>query len=59
MPITNKKKVKKVKKNITKKNNLRKNRYNTKKQLFDSAKIHPASIILHKQLSRSGYGCLR
>ena len=54
-----KKKVKNTKKNITtknitkkikRKNNLRKNRYNTKKQLFDSAKIHPASIILHNQL---------
>jgi len=59
MPITMKKKVKNTKKNITtknitkkikRKNNLRKNRYNTKKQLFDSAKIHPASIILHNQL---------
>jgi len=54
MPITMKKKVKNTKKNITKKikrkNNLRKNRYNTKKQLFDSAKIHPASIILHNHM---------
>ena len=45
MPLTNKKR---VKKNITKKNKLRK-KYTTKKDMFDSAKIHPASIILHKK----------
>jgi len=45
-------KKKRVKKNITKKNKLRKNIYynNKNKHKFDSAKIHPASIILHKQI---------
>ena len=42
MPVTNKKR---VKKNITKKNKLRK-KYNLKLHKFDSSKIHPASIII-------------
>ena len=48
MPLTNKKR---VKKNITKKNKLRKNIYNNNKNkhMFDSAKTHPASLILHKK----------
>jgi hypothetical protein len=50
MPITNKKRVKKnsTRNNSTKKNKLRK-RHTTKKDKFDSAKIHPASLILHKK----------
>lgn len=45
MALTNKKR---GKKNRTKKNKLRK-KYTTKKDMFDSAKIHPASLILHKK----------
>ncbi len=50
MPVTNKKRVKKngTRNNSTKKNKLRK-RHIIKKDKFDSAKIHPASLILHKK----------
>jgi hypothetical protein len=45
MALTNKKR---GKKNRTRKNKLRK-KYTTKKDMFDSAKTHPASLILHKK----------
>ena len=49
MNINTKKYIKHTNKKNTRKNKLRKNIYNTKKQIFDSSQVHPASIILHKK----------